>query len=535
MYKSILIFLLSSFFLLVGDGILAQPNKEVDIKEVLKGAMEQQVLSQRLAKIYFSLFDNVSDPNYYKDRDKTIEKFEQNLANMKLLIPNNKVRESLRELESSWDDYKKVAAWSINKEGAESLLEQVDNMVLKSKATLEEYERYARETGDVYQTGELSKVIESLKRVANQETLTHQLTYTFIAMKHEIGIPVLLKKQLENYSNQYDLVLYDLSADVINSKAINTTIGNLQKGWGILSGYLEDMKNAPSTEEVMKVTIEINKDSETLEQLYRDLGRKLAISETINAVSYQSMLSQRIAKAYVAVANNEQVAKHKREINTSIEDFEIRMAALIKSAANEQIQRNLEVVQTMWKNYEKLATDWTNVDAVMAGRVLEKSFVIMATCDQVAAAVEEYAQTIPDYKKIATKENNVTTLVKTVGKQRMYTQQIAIYFMFCAVGHDTDISRQRLVGTVASYEKGVDALVESAISADDANISYELSQAAKEWKQIRSIWEATKVEDIPTILQTTELLANRLDKISNLLENKMDNLLIGKEVNSKKP
>lgn len=533
MNKSILIFLLSSFLLSIRANIVAQPNKEVDIKEVLKGAMEQQVLSQRLAKIYFALFDNVSEPSYYKDRDETIEQFERNLAQMKLLIPNNKVRESLRELETSWDAYKKIAAWSINKEGAESLLEQVDNMVLKSKATLEEYERYARETGDVYQTGELSKVIESLKRVANQETLTHQLTYTFIAMKHEIGIPVLLKKQLESYSNQYDLVLYDLSADVINSKAINATVSEVQKSWGTLSDYLENVKKAPSTEEVMKITIQINNDSEKLEQLYRDLGQKLAISETINAVSYQGMLSQRIAKAYVAIANDQQAAKYKREINASITDFEIRMAALIKSAANDKIQQNLEVMQTMWKNYKNLATDWANADAVMAGKVLEKSFIIMATCDQAAAAVEQYALTIPDYKKLATQENNVTKLVNIVGQQRMYTQQIAIYFMFCAVGHDAEISRQRLAGTVASYEKGIDALVKSVISANDVNISYELSQAAKEWKQIRGIWEATRVEDIPVILQTTELLVNRLDKISNLLEAKMDDLLIGKNIVSK--
>jgi hypothetical protein len=536
MQKFIFTFFISTFLCFNTALVQAQPNQEISIKEVLKGAMEQQVLSQQIAKIYFALFDNVSEPTYYVERDKAISDFEQNLAKMKLLIPNNRVRESLKKLESSWDAYKKIAAWSINKEGAESLLEQVGNMELRSKETLQEYERYAQETGDVYQTGELSKVIESIKRVANQKTLTYQLTYTFIAMKHEIGIPVLLKKQLEEYSNAYDFVLYDLSAEEVNSKKINNAIVILQQQWGTLSGYFKNMKeDAPDTEAILKVTTDINLASDALFELYRELGRKLAISETINTVSYQGMLSQRIAKSYVAIANNHQTAKYKREINISVNEFEARMTALIKAAANEPIKRNLQVMQTMWKNYKKMTTNWTNIDGVTAGKVLEKSFVIMATCDQVAQAVENYALTIPEYKKFASQENNMTTLVKTIGKQRMYTQQIAIYFMFCAVGQDTDISRQRLKGTVASYEKGIDLLVKSAISANDATISYELGLAAKDWKTIQGLWETTKKDDIPFLLEVTEKLVNRLDVVSNLLEAKMDQLLIGQQAATNKP
>ena len=182
-----------------------------------------------------------------------------------------------------------------------------------------------------------------------------------------------------------------------------------------------------------------------------------------------------------------------------------------------------------------MATNWTDIDGVTAGKVLEKSFIIMATCDQVAQAVENYALTIPEYKRFASKENNMTTLVKTIGKQRMYTQQIAIYFMFCAVGQDADISRQRLKGTVASYEKGIDLLVKSAISANDATISYELGLAAKDWKSIQGLWETTKKEDIPFLLEVTEKLVNRLDVVSNLLEANMDQLLIGQQPTSNKP
>lgn len=510
----------------------AQNRETTPIKEVIEAAIQQQVLAQEVTKVYFTLLDNLSEPKYYRYRDAAIENFDKNLAQMKLLIPNNKIREGLQQMGASWEAYKKVAAWSINREGAESLLDQIEKMVENCQTLLLLYEQYAQETGDVYQAGELAKVIGSIKRVAAQKKLTYEITVYALALKHEIGISIFLKKQLEKYGNQYDLLLYDMSAEPINSQRITAEIVALQKQWGSLSELIKKIDKNTTTEPIITLCHEMSKQANQLEQLYRELGKKLSISKTINTISTQRALAQKIVKSYVALGNEQQIVKHKREINNSITTFEESTAALLKAAPTEAIASNIKVLQTMWKNYKVMATDWNAAtDGVSGGKLLEKNYIIMASCDRVAQSVEKYAQTIPEYqaffkqgKEKVALENNIAMVVKKIGGQCVYVERIATYYMLCAMDQDKGMSTQRLQASISEYDSAIELLVKCRFN--DATISYKLQSCEEDWAKIKDYCAAPQVSDMAAMLQSSEQLSLKLQELNVLYEQKMDELLI---------
>jgi len=166
MYRQVLL----SFVLFVGmtNTTYANPSpslynieeENLTIREALSMAMRQQTLSQRIAKIYFALNNNLYEPKFYQERDQAIEMFDEQLEILKSYAPTDKVKQAIRNVRILWVDYKKVASWSINTKGALQVLEQCDNMLLASNHLVYAYEEYAQELGELYKNSELSDIVK---------------------------------------------------------------------------------------------------------------------------------------------------------------------------------------------------------------------------------------------------------------------------------------------------------------------------------------------------------------------------------------
>jgi len=514
-------------------------QEEVSIKEALNMAAEQQVLSQQIGKVYLALFNNLSEPTLYQERDKAIKHFQKNMDALKFYHPNDRIKNAITELREKWKAYKKVAEWSIDEDGCKTIFDQSTEMLESCKRLLTAYEEYARQLSNLYESEEMAGIVKLLRLVSRQQMYTHRMMMLFLAAKQGIGTKNA-EKELEEVGKEFDVILYDLQAAPFNSKTINDKIMEMQEHWGALSKYMEKEGKSSTGDKVVNsmtfLSNELISRGDKLTKMYLDLGKKLSISKFINVVSHQNTLSQRIAKAYVAIAYQQQVGKYKRELNLSIDEFEKEMNGLIKAAPNKDIKREVGVVQTMWKNYRKMVTNWEQMDPITVGKVLEKSHIIMASCDRVARAVDEYAQSVSEYKSFFVKQgekveekDNIAYVLNMAGMQRTYSQRVAVYYMMSALKQDANLSAQRLKASVRKYNDCFKLINTSSLNTPE--IERTIIEAQKDWVTIEDMTADIKEDDIATMLERSETLYTKLDKLNKLYESRMDELLTGDKTN----
>ena len=529
MQLRILILLLSLCF---GGELMALEG--LTIREAVNKATRQQALTQRIAKVYLALNNNLYEPKFYQERDAAIELFQSQLDELKMYTPTDKIKASIKHVQGIWKEYKAVADWSINEEGAVKLLRLCDEILYASNLLSLSYQEYAKELSEgTFNNTETLNIIDLIQAAGTQRTLTQRIMLFYLATKQDIDA-VVAKRKLNIGIEDYKNTLEQLKTADFHSQDIRSELKLIQENWTTLNTLLNSMDNdVDQVNQMMSLADDISQKADKMSLLYEALGVKLTISKAINIASYQNMLTQRIAKAYVAVAYGYTPAKHKREILESVDLFEEHMLSMIRSSgATEDFKATVGVVKTMWKNYRKLVTTWENIDEISVVKVLEKGHVMMATCDRVAQEVEVLAKTIPEYKAFFVKENgeatntqeNIAHQMHLAGLQRVYSQRIAIYFVMNALEIDGHLSTQRMRNTIRSYNKNMQAMLTSPVNT--AQINAELKQAQTSWATIEKYCTTPKKEDIPVLMELCVNLFTELDQLNNTYEQNIDNVFM---------
>lgn len=529
MQLRVLIILLSLCF---GGELMALEG--LTIREAINKAARQQTLTQRIAKVYLALNNNLYEPKFYQERDAAIELFQSQLDELKWYTPTDKIKASLKHVQTLWKEYKAVADWSINKEGAIKLLGLCDEILYASNLLFISYEEYAQQLSEgTFNNTETLNIIKLIQATGTQRMLTQRIMLFYLASKQGIDA-VASKRKLDKAVGDYKSTLNQLETAEFHSQSIRTELKVIQQDWSNLNNLVKNLGNdVDQVNKMMFLADNISQKADQISILYEYLGIKLTISKAINVASYQNMLTQRIAKSYVAIAYGYAPAKHKREILTSIDLFEEHMLSMISSSgATEDFKATVGVVKTMWKNYRKLVTTWEKIDEISVIKVLEKGHVMMATCDRVAQEIEVLAKTIPDYKAFFVKENgeatntqeNIAHQMHLAGLQRVYSQRIAIYFVMNALEIDAHLSSQRMNNTIDAYNKNMQAMLTSPVNSPKINA--ELKKVQASWDTIAKGCATPKKEAIPTVLELCANLFTELDQLNNTYEQHIDNLFM---------
>jgi len=517
-------------FLSLCFGTNLMASESLTIREAINKATRQQTLTQRIAKVYLAINNNLYEPKLYQERDAAIELFQSQLDELKLYTPTDKTKAALKHVQLLWKEYKAVADWSINKEGAVKLLQICDEILFASNLLFMSYQEYAQELNKgTFSNTETIDIIHLIETTGTQRMLTQRIMLFYLATKQDIDA-VHSQEKLTTEIERYKNTLKQLESADLHSQDIRTELKVIQQDWKQLNILLTHLDNdLEQVNEMMSLADNISEEADHISLLYEALGTKLTISKAINVASYQNMLTQRIAKAYVALAYGYAPAKYKREITESIDLFEEHMLSMSRSAgATEDFKATVGVVKTMWKNYRKLVTSWDKVDELSVIKVLEKGHVMMATCDRVALEVEVLAKTIPEYKAFFVKENgeatntqeNIAHQMHLAGLQRVYSQRIAIYYVMNALKIDAHLSSQRMQSTISSYKKNMQDMLTSPINSPKINA--ELQKVKISWNAIEKRCASPKEDDITPIMDLCFNLFTELDQLNKTYEQEID-------------
>jgi len=510
--------------------------ENVSLREAINKAARQQTLTQQIAKLYLvnSILDD--ERSIKNEQEATVLLFQEQLRELENYTPTENIKANMKIVKVYWNDYQNITHWKKNKKQSKQLFKLSDEMLFASQLLLQSYEKYARKLNDTYYNNNMLEFVQMVSLVGKQRMLTQRIMLLYLASTQDLD-PVNINKKLYHSIEEFEFILSFLEKNKYNSYKIDIQLRSMKHYWKQLSSLLDAFQYP--TEDKLKLMLTLtNNLAEIADQvsiLYEDLGIKLSLSKSINVASYQNMLTQKIAKSYVAITYNYSSNKYKRELLTCIDLFEDKMKSMIRSARTEEIKNSVNVVQTMWKNYKRLATNWENMNELSVAKVLESSHIIMATCDQVAKAIEDYAQTIPEYESFfkekngspVSEQNNIAHQIRLAGLQRVFSQRIIVYFVMNALNIDAQLSQARMAECLLAYEKNNKIMRQSQINTPQINKL--LDKVAQTWDKIKTNCLQPNEKNIDEMLHQSSTFFQQLDALNMLYEQLMDQLLTEEE------
>lgn len=514
------------FLLFITSGLHAN-NLKLDIQEALEVSADQQVQSQRIAKIYLALCNNVMEPSFYQERDEAIELFDEQLHQLSLFTPNEEIKDNIQNVRAIWKEYKKIAGWSIKKDAASKLIKQSTSILQASKALYVAYYNYNKSQTNSSNNSDFITIQQYIKQNRNQLILSQRIMLYYLAEKQGVDATAS-GHSLNDAQKAFSRILGILEKAKITSQSIQGKLALIRENWTEINKHLVFVdKDQSYVNNMLSRTNLISKTVKEISKSYVDLSIKLNISYSINEASLQTFYVQKMAKSYIASINDNVSYKYKKEVSEYADDFERRMSSMLVTAQNEDIKMSINVVKTMWKNYKNLATDFETMDDIRATKLIEQSYVVMAACNRVSEEIEKYALEIPAYKALGVKYGvkndpslDISHQIHVSSDLRINSQRLALYFILTALEIDSDLSNKRLNTYLQEFKQQFEELKASRINS--TSMSLLLESCNKEWDWMKNACETTSTEDIDLMLEHTNLLSKKLMKLTNLYEHRMN-------------
>ena len=503
---------------------------QLTIGEALSIAADQKIQSQRVARIYMSLCNNMMEPSFYQERDVAIALFDEQLRKLSFFAPTEEIKFNIERVKKLWKEYKKIAGWSIKKDAGSKLLKLSTGLLQSSNALYNSYVEYQHSQTTTQANSDLVTINEYLRRNIDQQVLVERTMMYYLAEKQNIeaqGTSATFKEAQKIFLRMLNI----LARAEISSASIRQDIASIRQQWAILEIHFDDVNNEQNY--MKEMFYSANKIKALLKHIaknYKDLAVKLNLSYSLNEAISQTILVQQISNAYIASHADEALSyQYRKEVMDGVEAFEKRITSMLHTAPTEEITEALNVVQIMWKNYQRLVTDLDNINEMSKIRLMELCYVVMASCDQVTDEVENYAKSIPAYMELSIKDGvqvapseDITYLTRTASNMAGLSERTSLYYMMKVAKVDYNLSSKRLSATINEFDKYYQEL--SSSNLNNHALKVLLESCNEEWAWMKSTCENPKEENITLILEKANELRKKMLKVSVLYEHKMNDM-----------
>ena len=202
------------------------------------------------------------------------------------------------------------------------------------------------------------------------------------------------------------------------------------------------------------------------------LGAKTAraqvsgLNDAINKAGRQRMLSQRMGKAYLALAQNVEQALARQVLDRSLALFDRQLVELKACASNLELKETYLALEGAWSDYK----------VFLIGTAPNKSGApaVMTSAGKVLALAHQGTQ---QYEALLNKP--IGKLVNVAGRQRMLSQRMAAFYLASSIQADGGTAQAEIGKARSEFLAGLQLL--SAAPEATPRIKEELQLADAQW------------------------------------------------------
>lgn len=215
--------------------LLALPSSATaqitDINTAINKAGRERMLSQRMAKVYFQLGQDVDTQRSQRILDTSLAQFDRQLVELKNYAPNDEIRKTYLELEQTWIPLKDLLVGTTPQlENAHAVLELSDRVLALAHQGTNQLEALA-ETGSGY----------LVNRSGHLRFMSQRMARNYQAISWGVQDEVL-EDELNKVRAAFVAALNELSEHPDNTLPVKSRLELLRQQWYFFESALDERR-----------------------------------------------------------------------------------------------------------------------------------------------------------------------------------------------------------------------------------------------------------------------------------------------------
>ncbi len=529
--------LLIGILLLLNSNVYSQnQNQIILVGKLIDKAGLQRMLTQRMGKIYMTMYIGTEVNASQIKLNKTIDVFEKQLAYLKSINITPSYNQALAKTQHQWNNYKKIIQSRPNKENVEKLLKNNHKILAACEDVVNQLELYASRISSNNKLYQLNKNIVNLEnRAGRQRMLTERVLFYYLAYQAIIGEASGIKKTLNPLLEEYQQSLNLLKNALENSPEIDYRLALLDKEWNQIKAYCSQKKSTAN--DIQKVLEKGNKLFETMDvvtKLYESIIdvkiAALILNNAIKMSDQQPLLIQKITTAYIKDGMEEGKGKHRENMNQYIDKFETHHKELFSFAPTVQLKETLNEMAKIW-TISRVELDKNSTKEGLQ-LILKNNMLLNTSSAKIVSLLKTYANA---FQNSSSGYNSKLTYWNTkITKQNVYAEQI----ITCSYALAWNVQNEEMIQIFKNIEsKYTSNLKELGTFSGNKQLKIQSDKLAKNWdlahaylqdpqnhKQDLISWSSQQAKELNALTFSFKRQINRM--IAEKIINKANNLCL---------
>jgi hypothetical protein len=228
-----------------------------------------------------------------------------------------------------------------------------------------------------------------------------------------------------------------------------------------------------------------------------------SLGNAINKAGKQRMLSQRMAKNYLAIGAGVKVEDALKELDESATTFNENYNDLMIYVKDKNSKEALEKVRVLWTEYRS---------KILSQPTIKNSALVVSEANNLTAACNNVVTEIVNNSNVKT-----AVLPNICGKQRMLSQKLAMLYMVNFLKLDYPNLEKEIAEARESFETNLEMLLRSDYNTDEIKSILRLQK--DEWQFLKKAYDLKSNNTVPSyVLSSANLMTKNFDRTTFLYE-----------------